>query len=54
LQEWPLLVACMGLQISRHEHEYSSRLPMLRGLRVPGDGGASRSPLAPGVTLNPK
>ena len=37
----------MGLQICRHEHEDSSRLPMLRGLRVPRDGGVSRSPLAP-------
>jgi hypothetical protein len=38
----------MGLQICRHEHEDSSCLPMLRGLRVPRDGGASHSPLAPG------
>jgi hypothetical protein len=39
-----LVVACMGLQIFRHEHEDSSRMPMLRGLRVPRDGGTSRSP----------
>jgi hypothetical protein len=39
-----LVVACMGLQIFRHEHEDSSRMPMLQGLRVPRDGGTSRSP----------
>jgi hypothetical protein len=39
-----LVIACMGLRIFRHEHEDSSCMPMLWGLRVPRDGGASRSP----------
>jgi hypothetical protein len=36
-----LVVECMGMQVFSHEDEEMSCVPILRGLRVPRDGGVS-------------